>query len=391
VNDVVVVGGGPAGSATALRLARAGVAVTLVERARFPRRKVCGEYQNSGSVEALDRLGVLDAVRAAAQPLRGIRLVAAGAPPVELAFARTALACDRATFDSVLLQAAVDAGTGVVHGRVEALISEAGRTVGVAYRDESGERQELRARYVAGADGAGSIVARKLGLTRPLGNERRFAIGGHYRGFGDLDGYVEMYVGGGAYFAINPLDAARANVMVVVPNAALERWSGDVDDGVRGKAAELGCGRRSFSGVQRIGERASVGPLAHRVRSPIAPGAVLIGDAAGLLNPFTGQGVFLALSGAEAASTAILTALRDRRAEASAFERYATLRKRDFRARRALCALLTLLVDISPLARRTAARLQRYPAAREALMDAIAGIGAPQRALAPGVVGRLLV
>jgi 2-polyprenyl-6-methoxyphenol hydroxylase-like FAD-dependent oxidoreductase len=391
VSDVVVIGGGPAGSATALRLARRGVDVSLVERARFPRRKVCGEYQNCGAVDALDRLGMLERVRGAAGALRGIRLVAGGSPPVELDFPRPALACDRATLDAALLEAAVAAGVRIVHGRMEGLIFDGPRAAGVTYRDAAGERAIVRARYVVGADGAGSIVARKLGLTLAVGGARRFAVGGHYRGFGDLDGYVEMYVGGGAYFAVNPLDATRANVMVVVPRTALERWSADVDAGVRGRAAELGHGKRSFAGVERIGERVSIGPLCHRVRSAIAPGALLVGDAAGLLNPFTGQGVFLALRGAELASEALLAALRDRGAEASAFERYAALRSRDFCARRALCALVTLLIDVAPLARRAAQRLGRLPAARAALMEAIAGIGPPQAALRVGVLWRLLV
>jgi flavin-dependent dehydrogenase len=391
LSDVVIVGAGPAGSAIALRLARAGVDVTIVERARFPRRKVCGEYQNSGAVDALDRLGLLERVRAASQTLRGIRVIPPGAPAVELLFAGTALACDRATLDTLLLDAALAAGAKLVRGRVETLLFDGPRVAGVAYRDESGEPQTLRARYVAGADGAGSIVARKLGVTLPLGRTRRFAVGGHYRGFGDLDGFVEMYVGPRAYFAINPLDAVRANVMVVVRQAELGSWSRDVDEGVQGKAADLGGGRRSFAGVQRIGERVSFGPLAHRVRSPIAPGALLVGDAAGFLNPFTGQGVYLALTGADAAGTAILAALRDRRAEHSAFGRYAALRMRDFRARSALCSLVTMVLDVAPLARRTANRLQRYPAARAAIVDALAGLSSPQRALAPAVLGRLLI
>jgi flavin-dependent dehydrogenase len=143
--------------------------------------------------------------------------------------------------------------------------------------------------------------------------------------------------------------------------------------------------------VQRIGERVSFGPLAHRVRTPIAPGALLVGDAAGFLNPFTGQGVFLALSGADAAGTAILAALRARRAEGMAFGRYAASRARDFQARNALCSLVTTVLDIAPLARRAANRLQRNPAAQAALIDAISGLSNPQRALAPAVLGRLFI
>ena len=92
------------------------------------------------------------------------------------------------------------------------------------------------------------------------------------------------------------------------------------------KPRSLGRGQRSFAGVERVGERVSIGPLAHRVRSPVAPGAVLVGDAAGFINPFTGQGVFLALTGAEAAAGAMLAALRNRGVEAAAFDRYAAAR-----------------------------------------------------------------
>ena len=105
--DAVVAGGGPAGSTCALLLARAGLSVTLVERATFPRRKVCGEYLNSGAVAALDRIGVLNDVRAEAHALRGVRLVPPHAPSVELPFTHGALACARETLDAILLRAAV--------------------------------------------------------------------------------------------------------------------------------------------------------------------------------------------------------------------------------------------------------------------------------------------
>ena len=389
-SGALIVGAGPAGSATALLLARDGIEVRIIERARFPRRKVCGEYLNSGAVDALARLGVLASVAAVAAPLRGVRLVASGAPAVTLPFSRPACACARDVLDALLLDAAVAAGAVVERARVEDLILEGGRCEGVRVRTDDGALEDRRAGIVVGADGIGSVVARKLGLTKPLRRGARYAVGGHYAGFGALDEHVEMYVGTGAYFALNPLSEISANVMVVVPKQRLAEWSRDVDAGLGGAAAALGRGVRSFEGATRLGPRVSIGPLAHDVRRTSVPGAVLVGDAAGFLDPFTGQGIFLALTGAEHAAAAIAPALRDPAREVAAFAEYGRWRTRDLTWRRRLCKTVALLVDVPPLARRAARGLARFPDAGATLIDAVAGAIPPHRAFRPAVLGRLL-
>ncbi|HEY0392992.1 MAG TPA: NAD(P)/FAD-dependent oxidoreductase [Candidatus Elarobacter sp.] len=389
-DDVVVAGAGPAGSGVALLLARAGMRVRIVERSRFPRRKVCGEYLNAGAVEALDRLGVLAAVRAASAPLRGVRVIPAAAPAVELPFSRTALACERETLDAILLDAAIGAGAVLEHGRVEEIIVEEGQCTGVTVRDDEGVVRDRPAAYVVGADGIGSVIARSVSLTKPARASARYAVGGHYAGFHDLDGHIEMYVGGGAYFAINPLGSDRANVMVVVPKDRLARWSADVDRGIAGAAAELGRGFRSFEGVRRLGPRVSIGPLAHDVLGAEQAGALLVGDAAGFLDPFSGQGVFLALTGAERAAAALVTALREPARERAAFEEYARWRAGDLAWRRRLSKAIALLIDVPFLAERAANRLARFPGAGASLLDALSGIVPPQRAFRPAVLGRLI-
>jgi len=386
----VIVGGGPAGSSTALLLARAGVDVRIIERARFPRTKVCGEYLNGGAVEALARLGLLAGVRALSSDLRGVRLVPAGVPAVTLAFPRPALACARAELDAVLLAAAEAAGAAIEQARVEEVLVERGRCVGVRVRTATGDLEDRAARVVVGADGSGSVVARKLGLTRSAVRGARYALGGHYVGFGTLDGFVEMYVGGGAYFALNPLGEGRTNVMVVVPRERLAGWAADLDAGLGAAAAALAVGVRSFGDARRIGPRVSIGPLDHRVRRPWAPGAILVGDAAGFLDPFTGQGVFLALTGAERAAAAVLAALREPAREAVPFAAYGRWRDADLAWRRRLARAVALLVDVPPLGRRAATRLTRFPDAAAALLEALAGLAPPQRAFRPSVLGKLL-
>ena len=142
---------------------------------------------------------------------------------------------------------------------------------------------------------------------------------------------------------------------------------------------------------RRLGARVAVGPLAFDVAAATGAGALLIGDAAGFLNPFTGQGVFLALSSARRAAEAIVAASAQRAGGDAALAAYASARAGDFAARKRLTKLVDILIDVPFLARRVADRLRARPEAGALFLGALAGTVPPARALSPAVWGALVV
>ncbi|MEO6991971.1 MAG: FAD-dependent oxidoreductase [Candidatus Baltobacteraceae bacterium] len=389
--DVVVVGGGPAGATTALLLARAGFDVVVAERAAFPRRKVCGEYLNAGALATLERLHLDDLVRALGTPLHSVRLCLAGSDPLTLPFERPGLSIERATLDDAILTAAVNAGARLVRLRVENVLASEGRVRGIAGRGEDGVPIAIGARAVVGADGVGSVVARKLGLARRMRGSKRFALGGHFGGCTLEPSTIEMHVGPIGYVALNPLGERLANVMVVVSGASLARWRNDVDAGVRATIARFPVAAGRIEGATRIGGRVAIGPLAFSVSRAGVAGAVLAGDAAGSVDPFVGGGVELALASACAAATAVCQALRDVAGSDRATLAYAREWATVLRRRRRLAALVALVIDVPPLARRVSRRLAQVPERAGALLAALTGVGPSERALSPAALAGLIL
>ncbi|MGZ3498427.1 MAG: NAD(P)/FAD-dependent oxidoreductase [Vulcanimicrobiaceae bacterium] len=385
--EVVIVGAGPAGCACALRLARAGVDVTIVERSVFPRTKVCGEYLNLGALAELDALD-LDAAYSDGAPVLGIRLFGLGLA-AELPLRVPARAVPRSTLDARLLDAATAAGATLVTGRVEDVVRE-GTGVQVRFRDSSGELRTFDTRIVVGADGMESTVARKCGMLVPVRVRERFAVGGHFGGFTHLDGFVEMYVDRDTYFAVNPLDTDEANIMVVVGADELGRWRGAIDERLRAAAARLSNGRRTFDGVRQLGKRVAIGPLAHRTRAFATTHVLLAGDAGEFVDPFTGQGIFLALSAARRAATAVVDVLRNGVEERIAWNRYERETLRETLARRRLAQMVKVLMGVPLLARRAARNIERVPGLAPSLMDAVACRVPAGRAYSPAILARLL-
>jgi|SRR5579872_32074 len=389
-DDAVIVGAGPAGSALALRLARAGLGVRMIERKRFPRAKACGEYLSPGAVQELAKLDLAGKALRTSVPIRGVRLYGPRGDPLELPFVDAhAVAVERRLLDASLLEAARDAGAVVEHAHASDVIFEEGRAIGVRTCDPSGASAERRARWVLGADGLGSVVAQRLGLVDPIDAKReRFALGGHVPiSAGD---WLSMFSAEDAYYAVNPLGDGRANVMLVVPRRELAAWGGRIDEEAPRRIARIVAGRASVEAFPELGQRLAIGPLRRRVRAVHAPGALLVGDAAGFLSPFTGQGIWLALESARDAAAALLDVARGARSEPEAWLEYARKRRASWIPRRMLSAFVELLQRHDALALRALDRARRRRRAAERILAACAGVLPARTALDPLLLGTLL-
>ena len=381
--DVIVVGSGPAGASVALRLARAGVDVVLLERSRFPRTKVCGEYLSPGALAALLDLKCADAVLAHAHRIRRVSLAAFGSGPVLLTLpGEGARSLSRATLDDALRSAALSCGVRAVHGAFLHSLDEKA-AIDVAFRDEDGADQRCRARVLVGADGAWSTVAARSGLA---GNQRRggrWAVGGHLRGESSSSNEtLEMCIGAGGYYARNPLGGDTTNAMLVMPRPVAS------DDDADAVVDELSAGRMRFEGA-KLEKRVAIGPLRYEPKRLASGRVVLSGDAAGLLDPFVGQGVAIALESSAASADATLSLLAG--ARPSTVSRDLGRARRDLVFPRRMLAYAVDMVVRTPVMRARAARnVRRDPSIAETVLAAVAGAAPAARAFSPALLARLL-
>jgi flavin-dependent dehydrogenase len=313
-----VVGSGPAGSATATLMARAGFSVLAVDRSSFPRDKACSEYMSPETVRILSRLGVLGALEAAGGiGLEGLKVTAPGAAAhgrfvqaLPAPFRPTGLSISRRILDYELLKAARLAGATVSERTlVEELLYEHGGIKGALLRDSLGVRHSVRATLTVGADGLRSLVARRIGQ-RKHGRPTRVAFVAHMAAVREMGRSAELHFSGGGYVGLNPISRELTNVALVVPAARARAARGRAQQFFLDSLAEFPEVRSRIQDASIVRSVMVTGPFAARSGRVVAPGALLVGDAAEFFDPFTGDGIYSALRGAELVADVMPASLR---------------------------------------------------------------------------------
>lgn len=407
--DALVTGAGPAGAATALLLARAGARVLLVDRARFPRDKPCSEYLSPAATPVLERLdpSLVPALeRADPGRLYGMRVVAPDGTTAHGRFAAGhrfasprpyGFAVPRTVLDTLLVEAAARAGAHIEQRTlVEDLLYDQGAVGGAVTRDLATQRRDThRARAVVGADGLRSVVARRLGLSRRTG-PRRIARSAHFADVAGVEQCGEMHIGRPGYVGLGPIGGGVTTVALVLP-APLERRGSTLGPAGFVRELERFPGLRGrFTHARLVRPVLATGPFARWSRHAVAPGggALLVGDAADFFDPFTGQGLYSALRGAELAARVLLAALADGvpgPVPAAALAPYAAARRRAFAGRWLLERLIGVGVAWPWLARRVVGRLARDPSLADLLVGATGNFVPARAVVGPSTLWRYLV
>jgi 2-polyprenyl-6-methoxyphenol hydroxylase-like FAD-dependent oxidoreductase len=316
--DVIIVGARCAGSTLAHDLARAGLSVALLDRARFPSDTLSTHYFESPGVLTLQRLGLLDEIRAAGAPFIDhidyrIENLAAVEPIFRLPEAPGGGLCVRRTLlDAALVRVAEEAGAHVrTESRVTSLVSNGDRITGVTYSDAAGRDRQLDAALVVGADGTGSTVARLVGARRyhMLPNQR-FCYWGYFEGAAPAGPAAILFhrFDDDVFFGF-PCDAGLYLAAVLPPLDVLSVFGSDLDEGYAATVARCEPLAAILAPARPVGPLRGMANYALYFRESAGRGWALVGDAGHFKDPVAGQGICDAFRQAERLAADIISGL----------------------------------------------------------------------------------
>jgi flavin-dependent dehydrogenase len=394
--EIAVVGGGPVGAVLASRLADAGHEVVVLERDPTWRWRAGGVFTSPAAVAALRRAGLDEpTLQAVARPIPAMRVETAGGTTFRLTYGadsggEPAVGFDRSRLDPALLERARRAGADVRPGwTVTAVDLATGR---LDVRGPGGAVARLRARTVVGADGRRSIVARAAGVDRPPRLGPRIGLTYHLRDpdpTAARDARMRLLHDG--YVGIAPVAGGSVNVGIVLGRSwraeLAERGGRAVADSIVAAIPANDEDSAAWRDGRPTDAVAGAWPLGHRVARRAGPGWLLVGDAAGFLDPFTGEGLHRGLVSAELAAAAIHARSGGNRGAFAAYER---AMQRRFLAKDGVSALVQVFLARPRLFEYAARRVAARPSVR-ATMGLVMGdlIGA-DRVLDPRYLAALL-
>lgn len=405
--EVLIVGGGPAGAATAWALAQAGVDALIVDRARFPRDKPCAEYLSPQASRILHDMGALSlAEESGAAQLGGMVVRAPNGAEIRgefvaehgfRGFRDRGLALRRRVLDPLLLARARAAGARVQEGvRVLDLLRDhGGRVTGVTVTGdrERGERT-LHARLVIGADGLRSVIARRLGLTHTARWPRRVALVTHFRDVAGIGESGEMHVERDGYLGLADVGNGETNVALVIPAQLAHALAGDPAAFLDAWIARRPHLAPRFAAAHRVSPVRTTGPFAQHSRRAWARGggAALVGDAADFFDPFTGEGIYAALRGGELLAPYAIEAARASTARQAdiALAAYDRCRRHEFAGKWRVERLIGAAVGVPALMNRAANALARHPDMADLLVGVAGDFVPPREVLRPSYLLKLL-
>jgi menaquinone-9 beta-reductase len=340
--DVAIVGAGPGGSTLATLLAMRGVSVALIDRDTFPRDKLCGEFLSYDALPIVDALGV---DLGDAPSIDRCRVVSRRRT-YEFAFPAPARGISRMKLDELLFRKAIDAGATSFAGET-ATVVEQHRVNGIS------------AKVVAGAWGRWGRFDQQLGRSFIRDHaHRNFGFKRHYRGTHE-NGVIELYSFARGYLGVNDVEGGITNICGLVHADRLAGHKGKWDafiDTIRREEPRLEALYGAFQPAQE--HYLSSEPVIFRARSAVEGGIFMIGDASGVIDPLTGNGMAMAIQSAVLAAPHIIRALTDRR---TAEDQYREEHRRMFAKRigwsRRVAALLS-----RPALLDQALRIARTPA-----------------------------
>jgi flavin-dependent dehydrogenase len=336
--DVAVIGGGPAGSVCAARLAQHGRRVVLLERDRHPRFHL-GESLLPGSMHVLDAIGVLDEAKARFLVKRGARFVDGedDARAVRYAFAEAfdsvwdhALEVPRDEFDEMLFRRAGALGAELREGWTATRVAfDGSRANAVDARGPDGSVETLLARFVVDASGRDAMIARATGATARIAHLERTAlftqVRGAWRDQGEREGDIQIVVMTGderSWFWVIPFADGRTSAGVVVSAAWVRarRKLGGPEALFDAAVAQSPTMTRMLSGAVRLFAPRAAADFSFRVTRARGPGWLAAGDASGFIDPLFSTGAHLAMRGGLRAADAIHASLDEGDAESGCLE-----------------------------------------------------------------------